>query len=97
MVATIVCELCDQLICDECDRKIHNKGKRVKHLRQRLSSTNRTDSLSSQDNVSKNIESLSSSNSLKSSNIFHFFASLLLQPRSQTNVQIDIRPLFACP
>eukprot|EP00825_Cyclidium_porcatum_P025901 TRINITY_DN2801_c0_g2_i1.p1 TRINITY_DN2801_c0_g2~~TRINITY_DN2801_c0_g2_i1.p1 ORF type:complete len:915 (-),score=168.77 TRINITY_DN2801_c0_g2_i1:203-2947(-) len=67
-IASIICEQCDQSICDECDLRIHNKGKRIKHQRKKLDSTNGGDSFITSQNqledLSKNLDQLSSSGSL---------------------------------
>lgn len=34
----IMCMQCGQALCTECDKKIHNKGKRLEHVRGGLKS-----------------------------------------------------------
>ncbi len=34
--AAVLCLSCEQLLCHECDQKIHNKGKRAKHVTEAL-------------------------------------------------------------
>ena len=31
--ATLICNNCGQNLCDSCDKRIHNKGKRLLHVR----------------------------------------------------------------
>ena len=34
--ATVSCRECEQNLCEGCDTKVHNKGKRISHLRVRI-------------------------------------------------------------
>ena len=33
--STLFCEECEQHLCGSCDERIHNKGKRAKHVREK--------------------------------------------------------------
>ena len=35
-IHAVYCQQCEQHMCDECNNKIHNKGKRAEHLRMQI-------------------------------------------------------------
>ena len=40
--ATLFCKSCEQNLCQECDTRIHNKGKRAQHIRDKIQTVGET-------------------------------------------------------
>jgi hypothetical protein len=59
--ASFHCEECGQNLCPKCDKKLHNKGKRISHIRETLAVTTTTSHLNSSDEKTDKTSSVRSS------------------------------------